>query len=227
MAETAGVIGIRQVVDNFIFKYKLPSDDASLYFEHACNCYRNLRVKHGSGVTTEEVTVDANGIITMPSSLISFIRLGVYRNDELWSFTERPLMDRTVDSPANPPEILDNLKASYGAKGAVNKYYYAIDWDGRRIFCEGICSDTAIIQYVGSGIDTTADTLIPELAVDVIEAYLLWKKGFWDGSTRGVMADRKQDYNEQVEEYRSVVFSLTEDQLLDIIWGTSTQGPKR
>ena len=227
MADIAGIRSLRDVADGFLFKYKLSMEDGAILFEHTCNCYRDIRLRHGDQVTTESVTVDANGIIEMPTSMMTFVNLGVYKNDEFWSFTMRPKLDITEESPADPPVLTDGTSTTYGSSGGQNDYYYVIDWQTRRIFCAGIYSDTAVLKYVGTGISASADTLIPEIMVPVIDAYLLWKKGYWDGATRTEMMDRKEDYDEEVMMYRKIVNGMSGDQIMDILWGTTTQGPKR
>ena len=226
MADILGVTSLRVLTDQFLFKYKQSTEDAAILFEHAANCYRDLRVRHSDMMTTEEVDVDEYGIITMPTSMMTFLKLGVYKDNELWTFTERSNLDVDPDI-TEAPSVVDGTSGTYGSKGAVNAYYYNIDWQQRKIFCEGITDDTAILKYVGTGISATADTLVPELMSPVIDAYLLWKKGFWDGATRGEMADRKKDYEDEVMIYRSIINRLSYDQLMDIFWGTTTQGPKR
>lgn len=237
MAETAGIVDINSVVDRFLFKMKLPKDDGFIFTEHACDCWRDIRAKHSNEYTTEKVSIDSLGIIEMPSSMIGFVKLGVYSNGELWTFTERPDMVNTTTTVAEvetrsstyneDDAVVDGATSTFGAKGAVNTYYYTLDWDARRIFCDGITSDTGILKYTSSGINTTGTTYVPEVAVPVLDAYMMWKKAYWDGATRGERLDRERDYIRERDEFRNLQFSITIDQLMDVLWGQTTQGPTR
>jgi hypothetical protein len=83
------------------------------------------------------------------------------------------------------------------------------------------------LVYTGTGIETSADTYIPEMCVSVIDAYLIWKKSFWDGSARNEKDARKRDYTDEVQQLRIFNFMPTGDQLRDIIYSTTTQAPQR
>jgi hypothetical protein len=237
MAETAGIIDINSCVSRFMFKFRLPMEDGFVFTEHACDCWRDLRAKHSNEYTTEKVSIDSLGIIEMPSSMMTFSALGLYKDGELWTFTEKPNMVNTTTTVAEvetrsstydeDDAVVDGSTNVYGSRGGINSYYYTLDWDARRIFCDGITSDTAILKYTSSGISTTGTTYVPEIAVPVIDSYLMWKKGYWDGSTRGVMQDRERDYIRERDEFRNLQFSMTIDQLMDVIWAGTTQGPTR
>ena len=237
MAETAGIVDINTIVKRLMFKYRVPKEEGLVLTEHACDCWRNIRAKHSNEYTTEKVSIDSLGIIEMPASMMTFVALGVYKNGELWTFTERPYMVNTTtmvestetrSSTYNEDDsVVDGATNIYGAKGAINTYYYTIDWNARRIFCDGITSDTAILKYTSSGIDTSSTTYVPEIAVPVLDAYMLWKKAYWDGSPRTERADKERDYMRELNEFRNLQFSITIDQLMDVIWGGSSQGPQR
>ena len=226
MADITGVTSLRILVDTHLFKFKMSTEDAAILFEHAANCYRDIRVRHGDMITTEEVDVDDYGIITMPTSMMTFLNLGVYKDNELWTFTERPNLDVDPDI-TEEPSIVDGTITTYGSKGGINAYYYNIDWGQRKIFCEGITDDTAILKYVGTGISASADTLVPEVMAPMIDTYLLWMRGYWEGATRGEMADREARFDKEVMIYRKVINTLSYDQIMDVLWGTTTQGPQR
>jgi len=235
---TGALVKLSDVVDGFIMRYKLPMEDALLYYEHACRCYTEISNRHSNASTTVKITVDAMGIITMPTDMTGFINLYMPINGEFWSFTDKPRMVNTttgtgINETRNSTTagegvaLLDNKWFDYGGVGGVNDYYMNIDWDARRIFLDGIKSDTAVLVYTGTGIETTGDTYIPEMCINTIDAYLMWKKSWWDGSPRGEKDARKRDYTDEVNLLRIHNFMPTGDQLRDIFSSTTTMTPKR
>ena len=103
--------------------------------------------------------------------------------------------------------------------GGKNKYYYALDWQTRKIICEGITSGTAVLKYVGTGISATGDTLVPENMIPVIESYMMWKKSLWNRESRPHARTYKQLYWDEINAYRHIVQALTHDEVRDILWG--------
>jgi hypothetical protein len=123
--------------------------------------------------------------------------------------------------------LLDNKTYTYGSKGAVNPYYFKLDWNARRIFCDGIKSDTVVLKYVSSGIDTSEDTYIPDLITPMVDSYLLWKETYWIPELVRERLAREKDYNNERLRVRNVINGLTISQWQDLFWGTATQTPKR
>jgi len=123
MADIAGTKSLRDIVDNFVYKYKLPIDDASILFEHACMCYRDIRVKHGDAINTEYVNVDASGLVDMPKSLLSFLAIGIYINSQLWTFTEKP----SLEIPTVTAEVADSAPTADSTEVTVDSTVITVD----------------------------------------------------------------------------------------------------
>ena len=233
MAYTGALVKLSDTVDRFMLKYKLPMEDAVLYFEHAADCLRNIMTKHSNISVTAKVSVGSNGILEMPTDMMGFVNLYVQVGGELWSFTDKPRMVNTttgtvgVDEVQDGEGIVDGVSYGYNAKGGVNSYYMNIDWGARRIFLDGFKSDTAVLVYTTSGLVAAGDTMIPAEATDTIDSYLFWKKSWFDGSGRGEKDSRKRDYYDELQQLRILNFMPTGDMLKDIFWGTTTQTPQR
>ena len=67
MADTAGITKIEDIVDRFVFRFKVQPDDHLLYMDHACAFYKTLRTHHAGGFKESKVAVDSLGFIDMPS----------------------------------------------------------------------------------------------------------------------------------------------------------------
>ena len=233
MAYTGALVKLSDTVDRFMLKYKLPMEDAVLYFEHAADCLRNIMTKHSNISVTAKVSVGSNGILEMPTDMMGFVNLYVQVGGELWSFTDKPRMVNTTTGTVGVDEVQDGdgvtnpLDYGYGAVGGINNYYMNIDWGARRIFLDGFKSDTAILVYTTSGLVSSGDTMIPAEATDTMDAYLFWKKSWFDGSSRNEKDSRKRDYYDELQQLRILNFMPTGDMLRDIFYSTTTQTPQR
>lgn len=233
MAYTDALVKLSDTVDRFMLKYKLPMEDGVLYFEHAADCLRNIMSKHSNTTITAKTSVGSNGIIEMPDDMIGFVNLYVQSGGEFWSFTEKSRMVNTttgtvgVDEVQDGTGVVDALTWGHGAVGGVNDYYMHTDWGARRIFLDGLTSDEAVLVYTSSGLVVGDDTLIPAEATETIDAYLLWKKSWFDGASRSERDARKRDYYDELQQLRILNFMPTADMLRDIFWGTTTQTPQR
>jgi hypothetical protein len=237
MAQTSALLTVNDIIARFLLKYRKTTDDAVIYTEHACECIKSWNLYHGNEVTTEKVSIDANYIIEMPASMIGFVDLMWYFNGRYWSFSEQKDIVRTTtftglvegrdeDLEEGQP-ISDATTYGYGARGGVNTYNYTIDWKERRIFVEGVNSDTAILMYTSTGITASGTTYVSDLLTPVIDNYLLYVETFWIKDLVREREMRRKAYNDEVLKARNFVNALTYNQLRDLIMGTTTQGPKR
>lgn len=237
MADTNALILLEEVVTRFLLKYKKTTEDYTIYLEHAANVVRDFQVHDSTHYKTVKIAVDALGIIEMPDDLIKLNGVMVAKNGEWWTFTERPEKVNTTTSPLGVEghdtdfgegiDVLDSITSTYGAVGGVNQYYYMVDMDARRIFCDGIISDTVVIKYVSSGISTTASTYIPEMLTPMVDSYLLWKETYWIPELLRERDMRKRDFTDERLRIRNVLNGLTASQWRDLFWGNITMTPKR
>jgi hypothetical protein len=235
--DTGAIISLEEVVTRWMFKYKKPSDDYNVFLEHSCNVVRDFHVHDSDKFRSEKVAVSALGIIEMPVDLIRVKDVCVAKNGEWWTMTQRPEKVNTTTTVAlvetqdtdfgEGVNVLDNLTYSLAAKGAVNSYYYMIDYNARRIFCDGIISDTVLLKYISSGMSATATTYVPEMITPMIDAYLLLKETYWVKDLARERQSRQKDFDNERLRIRNVINGLTASQWQDLIWGSTSQNPKR
>ncbi len=235
--DRAALISVEEAVTRFLLKNKKPNTDYVVYLENACDCLREFRLNDSKEARTEKVAVSALGIVEMPDDMIGFKDICVARNGEWWSMTLRPDMVNTTTIVAGVETHdstfgegvapLDNLTYSYAARGAVNDYYYTIDWNARRIFCHGIISDTVLLKYTSSGVALSGTTYIPEELTLTMDAYLLWRETFWIDKLIRERGSREQNYVNARITLRNRLRSLTASQWKDLFWGLFNQNPQR
>jgi len=229
---------LNDIVNRFLLKYKLPAEDAIIFTEHACECYRKIRARHSDATTTRKATVTSLGIIEMPDDCITVIDVMIPINGEWWSSTLRKQMVNTTtivngaetrDSTAQGEgvDIDDPNYTTYGGTGGANDYYHMVDYDARRIFLDGVTTEYVVLIMTTSGINLDGDTLVPEKCVPSIDAYMYWKKAWWDGSPMNEKMYRERVFNDEIQELRLISFMPSASQLRDIFNSTTTQAPKR
>lgn len=237
MASTNALRPLEDVVREFLLMFRKTTDDYVLYLSHACACVRDFRLYHSNEVITAKVTVNANKWIDMPDDLIGFNDLLIPINGRFWSFTQQKdivntttftgLVEGRDEDEGEGADIVHSISDGYGARGAVNDYNYTIDWNARRIYVDGIESDTVVLKYVSSGITVGAETTVPELIVPVIHSYLLLKETYWLPEFIRERDMREKDYNKEVLKVRNFINSLSYDQIRDILLGSNHQSVKR
>jgi len=204
MADTNNLIKLQDMVDRYLFKYKKPTDDWALYFEHAADCARELNIHHLRAFKTQEATISSKGIITMPDDMIELMAVSAQWNGLLWSFTEEGLLDITAIEDGDADDIADDRVFDYGATGAKNIYYYHCDWDSRKIYLNGVPSETVILQYISSGLDLSTDTYLPAHAMFVVEKYLRMREADFDGLGINERQLREREYRDAIGMLRRV-----------------------
>ena len=234
---TAALLNIETVVTRYLLKYKLSLDDAFILTEHACDCVSQFNMYDSDFATTAKVTVDANKIIEIPDDMVAFVDLVVPYNGKWWSFTEkREIVNTTTftgltegrDSTVGEGVDIDTgRKTGYAAKGAINDFNHTLDWKARRIFCSGVQSETVVLIYVTSGIEATGTTQVPISIIPMIDAYLTWKRSYWDNSIRDERSLLERDYNNARLSVRNLINSMSYNQWRDIILGGTLQAPQR
>lgn len=229
MAHTTAVTEIGKIVDKYVFKHKLSQDDWFVYLQHACDVFRNVNLRHGNNVVTAKVTISALGIIEMPTDMIGFSNLFIPIDGEFWSFSDVPRKVTTTTTTLGV-EGQDSLEGEgvdvkqppnyqYSSRGN-NEYGRKIDWAARRIFCDGIKSDTAVLQYTSSGLVVSGTTYVPQEVEAVIDAYLNWKRTEMNPKSQGSITYYFDQYERAKNELRIIRFMPTRDEIEDA-WNTA------
>jgi len=247
MAHTSAVTEIGKVVDKYLLKYALPQENYFTYLQHACDCFREINLRHSNNVVTTKIAVSVLGIIDMPSDMIGFGHVFIPINGEWWSFTKKPRKVTTTTSAvmttATMPtiengegqdseygegvDVQNDVYYGLGGKGGVNDYYFTIDWSARRIFCDGFKSDIAILQYMSSGLVVSGSTFVPGECETVIDAYLNWKKEMIAPRSMSMIQYLEKLYTDQIKAIRLIHFMPSKDEICDAWDSSSSQGIQR
>ena len=91
----------------------------------------------------------------------------------------------------------------------------------------GLTPEYVVLVMITSGLNLDGNTLVPEKCVPVMDAYMYWKKAWWDGSPMNEKQYREQIFKDELNELRLISFMPTLGQLKDILNGTNSQAPRR
>ena len=237
MADSNAITEIGKYVDKYVLKRKLQQEDYFIYLQHACDCFRKINTRHSNTVVTAKVSVSALGIIEMPSDMIGFGLLAVPINGELWTFTKKGrkvMTTTTTDSVEGQDsdmgegvDVKDDRFMGISGRGGLNPYYMNIDWDARRIFCDGFKSDTAVLQYSSSGLVVNGTTYMPVQCEPVIDAYIDWQKEINSTRSANMLQILKGYYDDNLQELRLINFLPSRDEIEDAWDSSSTLGVSR
>jgi hypothetical protein len=241
MAEfTNALLPIEQVVTTYLFAYKKPTEDYSLYMQHAAQCLQNFNLYDGNLPVQTKVTINSTlKCIEMPDDMQSFIDLLTPISGSWWSFTQKNQMVNTTTTTAGVEsrddiqgegvKTLHDRTGGYGAVGGWNKFNMTLDWASRRIYIddEYETTDYFVLVYVSSGIKVLDETLVPAFFTPVIDAYLLWKESYWLPEFARERQMRYQDYWKEKRDVRDLINSMSVSQWRDIFYSSCTQTIKR
>ena len=237
MANSTAYVEISKLVDEYLLMRELQQDSYFAYLQMACNCYRDISLRHSNTIVTTKIAVSSLGIVEMPTDMVGFGGLYVPIGGELWSFTKkgRKVMTTTFTGTVEGQDstmgegtnVADDNYLGLGGKGGVNAYYMNIDWTARRIFCDGFKSDTAVLQYTSSGLVSGSATYVPIECKAPINAYIDWQKEI--NNTRSLaMLDRLEKYyTDRLFEMRMIKWFPTRDEIADAWDNSSTQSVQR
>ena len=234
---TNALVSINSIVDAYLFKFELPLDRGWIYTQHACDAVRELHLYDLPNLVTEKVSVSSLGIIELPADCLGVNGLYKFVDGVKWPFTQRDDIIVTTtttggtegqDSDYGEGEALKDPKTdTYGGVGGVNDYYYKVDWKARRIFVEGTTSDTVVLEYVTSGIETSGTTYIPDFVTPVIDAYLNWKQCFLEPRLERYASEREKSYLNTENRVRNLINAMSYDQWHDLLLSLTTVAPLR
>jgi hypothetical protein len=186
---------------------------------------------------TAKVSVTVNRIIEMPSDMQTFVDLCIPINGEWWSFTEKQHIVNTttfigavegLDAiEGEGVGVTDGRTTGYAAAGGINDYNYTIDWEARRIFVDGIVSDTVVLFYTSSGIEVNGTTQVPDLLIPLFDSYLKWKSSYWLPELIRERMALEKDFTNTRLSTRNLINSMSYNQWRDVFLSSFMQAPQR
>ena len=230
------LVSLSSVVKETLWFADRPSSDYRKAYQHAINGYRDLAKHHMADcVRTVKLTMDLNYIAAFPDDMLQWVRVSVGVNGAKWPLTERRDMvdtttlvygDETRNEEAEEGAPITAGGVGFSA-GIENQYrYFIADYENRRFVFLMDQRRSIYLDYTSIGIGSDAD-LVPVIAKDAIQAYIVWGLAYYDA--KAPMNDKmlkKEIYDEAVLKLESM-YSFTLDSLRDAFNNTATSLPLR
>lgn len=186
MANIDALVTLRDVVEEFRLKSKLPNIEYSNLKQLAIRGYQRLVFMIiPQGRVVGKFSMDANNVLALPDDLVELN--AVYIPDaygQFWPLSKNNKIVSTVSAgPVRNPESPDYEGVAttdaggyyYAATGGVNlSGYYTIDWQpaNRRILFVNVQQSEVVLDYLSTGVDATESAYVPTQAVEAIHAYM-------------------------------------------------------
>lgn len=234
--DTKTIITIQKCVYDVL--NDLGSSDENQYtrfLQFALRGVTHLNLHHINSFKRATIAVSSINTVQLPDDYVDYLRIGICINGKIWTLTRNDkiclpdTMDCGEDDAAveSADEYLPYFH--YGASGGVNYVGYRVDKERHRIVFDGtVPSNSIILEYISTGISQEGTTYIPIEAREAVIAWIHWKRTEHDTTLPEVAKARYfANYCREVRTLEQFQKSFTLDDLMDVIYSSYRQTPKR
>lgn len=234
--ETKGLITLQTCVDDVLNKLDSYSDSLiGRYLRFAERGLSSLNLFVLNSVRTETLTINKHiNIANLPADFVRLIRLGVNLNGKIYTLTndnelkvgtyfgcettERETSDSAYDSCDE-----NYCGWNYQIKGGHSEYgTYRIDEANYTIqFGQGVNLDDVVIEYVGTGLNISDVTYIPEKARETIISFIMMERLHSGNSTLGERQEAEAKYHYELAKLEAASMPSF-DEMYDALLGLNT-----
>jgi len=232
MADSTAYVNLSYVVNDLINELGAAQHKKfrNKYLQIAVGGLRELNLYHFNKFKQEWIDVsDSLGTVAWPTDLVKWLAIGINSNGRLWTFTR----DNKIIIPEGTIEGQDTLSttrgenttiekdisANLGTRGGVNTNYFTVDEANRRFVINGDDVSEVLVQYISSGVNMSAESVIPIQGVRAIKDFVVWR-----------VTRKQSDYQTyaiSAKDLRDFENAFSEEEFYDMMWKTSFRGVKR
>lgn len=185
------------------------------------------------------LTMDANGRVYLPVDYMGYTRIGLEKAGKVYvlgqnnniSLSDLVSCGVTTNNALNnsSPQYLApfwyngrNYNTLYGNPGGWTESSYRVDDTNRFIQFDTTVKQDILLEYVSSGVKLDGETIIPRYALQVLKAWVHWKRKQQDNNFSAndkILA--QQDYFREESKLGDFVRTSTIDEIRDIILQTN------
>ena len=235
--DTTGLISLKHIVSSYQNEtgdYS-PSNYKRL-MQLAIEGYSDLNIFYSPALKTEYIVVTDINTINVPEDYVDYVRIGLIVDGSIWTLTKNnniPLLnsiscgedDGDTDNQVSPRMQFD---WHYSFAGGTNIGMYRYDPEYRRIVLSGdLIGQTAVLEYISSGVSCSGMTWVPREAGEVIKEYIYWKSIQRTDSAVSQKELAMRNYNFALAKYMEMAYSFTVDEFLDAVRSGEKQTVKK
>lgn len=247
--ETKKLIPLEQAVFSVMNETReFTSDNFEYYLQLAIEGYRSINIFDQNILKVVHLQPTQNGVIELPCDYISYRKIGVLMNGQVWTLTLNNDLSLPRHECCNQVQgeqmFQDNrfayyyaphyyngayLDGMYSMGGGVNISYYRIDEEmNQLVISPNIMYKEIILEYKSTGISMDSKTMLPVTSLEAVKSYVHWKRLEYDSKVPYNDKARKQQlYDEEVIKLRNLENKFTKEEFLDMFYSTTYQGVKR
>jgi len=250
------VVSLQHIVANFLNErndYSMAEYKRLL--QMAVMGFSNLNMTTLRSYDVAYVDIDSKGQGRMPDDFVDYTKVGVNLGGKLFviSFNKEVIINRQTESgdilneaynaddnvPDNTflfmPHTRNGLTESnlygysYGSGMSSFIPMFNIDYENKIIqLSSTVSAPQLIVEYISTGVSLSGNTFIPRYCETAMVEYLHWRTRKNDyKASRGAVIDAKQDYLEAVAELQLLEEVPTYQEIMDVLYSTSSQTPRR
>lgn len=248
-----GVLTIESVVAYTLSEQGLENryaDLAERYANLVIRGFIDMNLYHISNVQVAYLKVNRDNTVDLTDDYIDYNKVGIEVNGRVWTLglNENLALPRGMACgedirkvvSGNPnsyglnygyyfPDHIRNgrfIGGLYGIGGGWNVAYYRIDKERHQIVLDGrVPKCEIVLEYVSTGVSITRQTLIPQVCLEPLIAFVNWKTT--PRERMGERAQAENSYIMEIEKLRAFENSMTADEFRDVIYQSFYAAPKR
>lgn len=233
MADTSGVITLKDLVKRVLLKADLGQDKYWKFYQLAIDGYRELRLFDGSeGLNySKQTVISATNSINFPSDCIKVVDVSVPIDGELWPLMKENKIVPTTSSGTLDPdwgegEDLKRLRSySYQTRGVSTEGYYTVNYHDRTIILRNTTATQVFLLYKSSGTEVGDTTNVPIQYYPQIEAYVMKESTAYTNPALSAQFEVK--YNNERDRVRWLANVDSAEQIRNWFYKLYTQMPTR
>ena len=235
--DTKGLISLKQVVASY---QNETGDYSTSHYKRlmqlAIEGLSDLNIFYSPSIKTAYITVTDINTIDVPEDYVDYIRVGLIVDGSIWTLTKNtniPLLraiscGEDLGDTANQLSPRQQFDWHYSFSGGTNVGMYRYDPEYRRLVLSGdLMGQTAVLEYISSGVSCSGDTWVPREAGEVIKEYIYWKSQQRTDAAVSQKELAQRNYYYALHKYMELAYSFTIDEFLDAIRSGEKQTIKR
>lgn len=178
------------ITKGYLLKKGLTIHDYIQALTYACDCLRELSFDSLQTIKTSKIPVNSYKAIAIPSDYVDYVSVNYIRNQRVVEMQEDNSLNRMNNYNDNGTKIpydvgtsndlvsgdydIETSRFNHDTGHSSNSFKVLLERN--EIQLDNRCdAEYIILDYIGDGLDTNAESSVHPYAIVTIEAYMAWK----------------------------------------------------